>query len=304
MKKVIKYLTLGLGGFLVTILITVYGYSAVQTIAGLAVAQTPTLWNNVKDLAAGDNLTNGILAAGVVAFDGTNFDRIRGDTTNGLDVDVTRVSGTVTVAGAITPADNFVNPTTAVTTWSLLGCFDGTTWDRCLNTTHGDNITTASGLNVASVNYGFDVAGANYDRIVTYTFGDGVTTTNNPRGLSVANVPMEFNNTTYDRVRNQFTQSTASITGNAAGTTLAMTTTPMSNMTMQIDRTAGSTDAVEVDLECSLDATDFTQIATITSLVGEPVLTTATGTACPNMRYNVVTVGSGNTLQIHLLATR
>jgi hypothetical protein len=35
------------------------------------------------------------------------------------------------VAGAATPADNFVNPTTAVTVWALLGCYDGSAWDPC-----------------------------------------------------------------------------------------------------------------------------------------------------------------------------
>lgn len=35
-------------------------------------------------------------------FNGTTWDRARGDTTNGLDVDVTRVQGTVTVSGTVT----------------------------------------------------------------------------------------------------------------------------------------------------------------------------------------------------------
>ena len=40
-------------------------------------------------------------------WNGANFDRIRGDTSNGLDVDVTRVTGTVTIAGAVTNAGTF-----------------------------------------------------------------------------------------------------------------------------------------------------------------------------------------------------
>jgi hypothetical protein len=37
-------------------------------------------------------------------FDGTDWDRLRGDTANGLDVDVTRVQGTVAVSGPLTDA--------------------------------------------------------------------------------------------------------------------------------------------------------------------------------------------------------
>lgn len=60
---------------------------------------------DVVDLS-NDNISTSILTlatlAGLYLFDGTNWDRARGDTTNGLDVDVTRVSGTVTVAGTVT----------------------------------------------------------------------------------------------------------------------------------------------------------------------------------------------------------
>lgn len=39
-------------------------------------------------------------------------------------------SGTLTVIGTATPSDSFNNPTTAVTTWSLLGGWDGSRWFR------------------------------------------------------------------------------------------------------------------------------------------------------------------------------
>ena len=50
----------------------------IQAITGLAVAQTSTQWNNVKDGAVGDDITNGLLASGGYIFDGTNWDRVRG----------------------------------------------------------------------------------------------------------------------------------------------------------------------------------------------------------------------------------
>lgn len=74
--------------------------TAVSTIAGLAVAQSSTVWNSVKDAAVGDNLTNGLLASALYFFDGTDFDRARGSTTFGLLVDIARMptSGTGTYA--------------------------------------------------------------------------------------------------------------------------------------------------------------------------------------------------------------
>lgn len=68
---------------------------AISELIGLAVAQTATSWNSVRDGAAGDGLTNGILATTLYVFNGSTFDRVRGDTTNGIDVDVTRISGNI-----------------------------------------------------------------------------------------------------------------------------------------------------------------------------------------------------------------
>lgn len=66
-------------------------------------------------------------------FNGTGWDRVRGDITNGLDVDVTRVSGTVTVDSELPAAaaltDNFANPTAPAVGAFLMG-WDGAAWDR------------------------------------------------------------------------------------------------------------------------------------------------------------------------------
>jgi hypothetical protein len=71
-------------------------------------------------------------AAGLL-YNGTTWDRVRGDTTNGLDVDVTRVQGTVAVdselPAAAALADNTANPTVPGVGAFLMG-FDGTNWDR------------------------------------------------------------------------------------------------------------------------------------------------------------------------------
>lgn len=302
MKKIGKYLILTLGALIVGSLLTWGGYAAVRSITGLAVAQSSTKWNSLKDAAQGDNLTTGVGAFGLYAFDGTNFDRLTA-TAGVLDVAITggalavvgggteatalRVTiandstglvsiddngGLITVDGAITPADDFSNPTTAVSAFSHLAGWDEaeSNWDRVLvQRDNGDNTSTSSSGHLATLSH-----------------------------------PVEFDGEFWDRIRHSFTQSTTGITTNAAGTTLAMSTTPMSKHTMVIDRTAGSTDVVEIDLECSLDGTIFVQIGTITDLSNEPVLTSVDGTPCMDVRYNVVLVGAGNTLTIQLLDVR
>jgi len=299
-KKVLtlKYSALILGSFLLVLLLVYKGEAAIRSIMGFAVAETSTLWNNLKDAAFGDNATNGVGAFSPYLFDGTNFDRARGDTTNGLDVDVTRVSGTVTIAGDVTPAETFANPTTAIATFTLNAGFNNSTWDR-LRAQQADNLTVGI-LNVG--NMGFD--GTNWDRVRALANNADDVAVSTSGNLSTQSFEYEFDGTTYDRVRNQFTQTTASITTNAAGTPITMTSTPMSKFTMMVNRTAGTTDVVEIDLQCSITQVEFVQIATITDLTNEPVLVSIDGTPCAYIRYRVVTVGTDNTLTIDLLATR
>lgn len=124
---------------LLTLGMTTFGKTAISDVAGLAVAQTTSLWNNVRDAAVGDNISNGVLATSLYMYNGTAFDRARGDTTNGLDVDVTRMPG-----GAQTPADGTANPTTFQGVWSLNGLFNGSTWDRQRSPSATNNTATTS----------------------------------------------------------------------------------------------------------------------------------------------------------------
>jgi hypothetical protein len=147
-KKALKWIVGGIGaaiaGVVLMLSATMMGHTAISSLAGLAVAQSSTLWNNVKDAAAGDSLSSGILAESLYLFNGATFDRVRGDTANGMDVDVTRISG------SITPADAYANPTTANQQWSLNGVFNGATWDRQRTTTADALASTgiAAGNNV------------------------------------------------------------------------------------------------------------------------------------------------------------
>ncbi len=69
----------------------------------------------------------------LLGFNGTTWDRLRSTTANGLAVDVTRVTGTVTVdselPAAAALADATANPTVPGVGGFLMG-FNGTTWDR------------------------------------------------------------------------------------------------------------------------------------------------------------------------------
>jgi hypothetical protein len=114
-------------GLILMLSLTAVGRTAITELSGLAVAQSGSLWKNVKDASAGDNLVDGVLAAGMIFYDSAsnNFDRLRGSINNGILVDVTRSPGSNQ-----TPADGFANPTTFQGTWSLTGIFNGSTWDR------------------------------------------------------------------------------------------------------------------------------------------------------------------------------
>lgn len=101
----------------------------VTQLAGLAVAQSTSKWNRLKDAAIGDAQTNGIGLVSPALFNGVTFDRQRGTIAGGADVAIKSVSG------GVTPADTFTNPTDALKTFSLSAVFNGanSTWDRLRN---------------------------------------------------------------------------------------------------------------------------------------------------------------------------
>lgn len=63
---------------ILTLGITVVGKTAISELAGIAVAQTDTLWNSVADAAKGDGLTTGIMATSSYLYNGVTFNRSRG----------------------------------------------------------------------------------------------------------------------------------------------------------------------------------------------------------------------------------
>lgn len=106
---------------------------------------------------------------------------IGGDATNGIDVDVTRVTGTVTVDSEVSTAaaasDDFANPTSGgVLSFNM--CFDGSTWDRCrastaTEQTHDTAVTATSVIGGSPLLLAKDFDGAALPNVVSAE-GDAV----------------------------------------------------------------------------------------------------------------------------------
>jgi hypothetical protein len=101
-----------------------------------------------------------VTGARLKVFNGTTWDRARGDTTNGLDVDVTRVQGSVTVAQST--AANLLTTATLAAGTAYAGkvrLTDGTN-DLGVDTVHSDGETaTENHLDVAAKTMGLNGAG-------------------------------------------------------------------------------------------------------------------------------------------------
>lgn len=131
-KRVHFYWTIAI---LIVIALSFPAYTAIMgealmNVTDSTVSGTVIKSRRLKDAGnIADNTTIGVLAVGPMMHDGTNWDKITGDTTNGIDVDVTRVQGSITIAGGSTPADGYANPTDAINSWALNGMYNGATWD-------------------------------------------------------------------------------------------------------------------------------------------------------------------------------
>jgi len=120
-KWIVIILLLIFGGFSIMVLSIGTLRSQIMEKAGLAVAQTPIRWNNVKDAAVGDNQTDGILASAPYLFDGVNYDPARGTVTSGMWVNIMASTNLPIYAATnipVTAAGNFPVYTTLSTTIS------------------------------------------------------------------------------------------------------------------------------------------------------------------------------------------
>lgn len=308
MKNKGKYLILLLGAFLIGTLFTTFGQTAVQTIAGLAVAQSAGLWNNIKDAAFGDNATTGIMATNPYLFDGTNFDRARGDTTNGLDVDVTRVSGNVAVIGTSTVADNTTTSTAALQTHAFNALYDGTNWDMQRSFANNvDNVTavavTTSGIGgVINFPYIYDIAGTNWDRLTSTVHGDNITTTNMPNGANVASIPYLFDGSNYDRSKSFATNvdGVTAVAVTTSGISGAVTFPYVLNGSGTFDRIASgiATGSVLMDMSSNASSnitTNTTTAVKATAGILNRIIINAAGTTSTVALYNIASAGCTGT---------
>lgn len=199
---------------------TVIVYPAISSVAGLAVAQSSTTWNSVRDAAVGDNLTNGILATALMTYDGLNFDRLRGSIVNGILVDVTRITG------ATTPADGFANPTTFIGTFALNGVFNGTTWDRWrggVMSIQGGTLFNSSNVGGANAAVVVTIAAASGQRAHLYEVSRARCTPDGVATVVVADGASQLYSA--NEITNQDTYSKSWSTGLTGTTNTAMTIT-------------------------------------------------------------------------------
>jgi len=192
MKKISMILLVG--GLLLGTALIVFPQT-VTSLAGLAVAQSSTKWNRLKDMAIGDAQSNGAGLFTPCLYNGVTCDRARGTIAGGQDVAVKSVTG------GVTPSDTFTNPTNALTVFNLGGLFNGTTWDRVrsastdalaitgiqtagqmlFNGTSNDRERTASADNLAATgmpaagNMGFD--SSTWDRLISISNTNNTATT-------------------------------------------------------------------------------------------------------------------------------
>ena len=99
-----------------------------------------------------------------------------------------------------------------------------------------------------------------------------------------------------------FYRSVAGINANGTGVVIDMTAAPKSRFTMNVIRTAGATDTVSIALEGSLDNSNWIALGSITDVTSGKATTSVVDKPARHLRYNVVTVGAGNTHMIQLLA--
>lgn len=143
------------------------------------------------------NPTTTAVGSHVLMYNGTSWDRIRGDTTNGLDVDVTRVQGTVAVDSELPAAaaldDSVANPTVP-SVGSFLTVYNGTTWDRVRGAKGSVSTITSGAVHSAAVRYnGTDFT---VDKSAS-NVGDA-----NNGAASGSSAGLLYNGSTFDRSRN------------------------------------------------------------------------------------------------------
>lgn len=162
---------------------------------------------------------------------------------------------------------------------------------------------TGTAVPSTAVQVGFN-SGGNLTVPICYTGTQGMSA--GSVGLYVANLELRstrVNGTggTY-RVEGQNHRSTTGVNANGAGTAEDCSGSGFRNFSFMVIRTAGAS-AYVVDFEGSLDGTNYVTIDTI-SASGASNMIHIANKPLRYYRYNVTTIGAGNTLTIQMFALR
>ena len=134
---------------------------------------------------------------------------------------------------------------------------------------------------------------------------DGAT---NPTTPLVGECMLQFNGTTWDRVRSSFSQTRNTQGNNAgAGAAVDMTTTPMASFAILVVKDGGTTlSSYSVTLEGSLDNATWISLANNTNASGTAQIVWTSGKPVLQMRSNVgALAGTGTpTVKVVILACR
>lgn len=143
------------------------------------------------------NPTTTKVASHTMVYNGTTWDRARGDITNGLAVDVTRVQGTVAVdselPSAASLADSVSNPTVP-SVGSFVSVYNGTNWDRVAGIAAATSAITKGAVHTSAVRYnGTDFS---VDKSASNL------TDSNAGNAFGGSADFLYNGSTFDRARN------------------------------------------------------------------------------------------------------
>lgn len=129
---------------------------------------------------------------------------------------------------------------------------------------------------------------------------------NTREGLLVVNLPYAFISEGFTDVvplKVQERLFVQNISANGFGNSLSLGQHLMSTHSILVSRVAGSTDVVDIRLEGNNYMNNWYTILQITSLAGGTVYKSVGNTPARFIRYNIVDIGAGNTLEIALAST-
>ncbi len=170
--------------------------------------------------------------------------------------------------------------------WVGIGASDGSLFQALL-------VESAANPNLRVTLYGAT------NKVGVNTIGGDGLTAGTIALTTIGNI-FEFNGTSWDRIRHSFIQAVSGINSNGVGSTLDLVTTPMSRHTIEVDLTVGSS-AYVIELQGLIGAGAWTVLGILSSsdapdmlhIVNKPVT---------QLRYNITTIGSGNTMTINILS--